>query len=104
VKPFGSDANIVKEDLLTQLEDGETADQNNHVVSLEVQDDSEIEPPSKRDWFLSPKSSPERKKAAVGVIPKNTDNSTQWALQNFNSWATNRVSLGHPVPESLLRC
>jgi hypothetical protein len=104
VKPFGSDANIVKEDLLTQLEDGETADQNNHVVSLEVQDDSEIEPPSKRDWFLSPKSSPERKKAAVGVIPKNTDNSTQWALQNFNSWATNRVSIGHPVPDNLLQC
>ena len=39
------------------------------------------EPPSKRTRFAFPKSSPEREKAACGVIPRNTKSSTQWALK-----------------------
>ena len=61
-----------------------------------------LEPPTKRSRFVEPKSSPEREKAARGVVPKNTESSTRWAVQNFESWASNRVLLGHPVPDGLL--
>ena len=40
--------------------------------------------------FCDPIGSCELKKAAKGVIPKNTEISTQWAVRNFNAWATNR--------------
>ena len=69
---------------------------------MDEQGDESWEPATKRARFAKPKTSPERQEAAVGVVPKNTHNSSQWALQNFNTWATNRSSLGHPVPERLL--
>ena len=40
--------------------------------------------------FAKPVTSPEREKAAQGVIPSNTEASTQWAVRTFNVWATNR--------------
>ena len=54
--------------------------------------------------FAGPTSSPERMKAARGVIPKNTKASTDWALRNFNSWAKNRKSIdpAQAVPPDLL--
>ena len=70
---------------------------------MDEQGDESWEPATKHARFAKPKTSPERQEAAVGVVPKNTHNSSQWALQNFNTWATNRSSLGHPVPERLLK-
>ena len=54
--------------------------------------------------FSKPISSPEREKASKGVIPDNTEASTQWALRNFNEWASNRciLSPNDPVPKDLL--
>ena len=44
--------------------------------------------------FSKPVSLPEWEKAGKGVVPDNTDASTQWALRNFNiEWAGNRCSL-----------
>ena len=50
-------------------------------------------------------NSPERAKAAKGVVPANTEASTQWAVKNFTLWARNRSSLGsrEAVPADLLR-
>ena len=50
-------------------------------------------------------TSPEREKAAKGVVPENTQTNTRWALRNFNAWALNRT-ICHPdeaVPD-LLEC
>ena len=49
-------------------------------------------------------TSPEREKAARGVIPSNTEASTRWAVKNL--WATNRsaVNPSDPVPTDLLIC
>ena len=54
--------------------------------------------------FPKPVLSPEREKASKGVIPDNTDASTQWALRNFNEWAGNHCFLtpDDPVPKDLL--
>ena len=51
-----------------------------------------------------PESSPEWEKAGKGVVPDNTDASTQWALQNFNEWVGNHCLLvpDDPVPKDLL--
>ena len=53
-----------------------------------------------------PKSvtSPEREKAAQGVIPSDTEASTKWALHTFNAWAINRsfLNASKAVPENLL--
>ena len=53
--------------------------------------------------FLKPVSSPEWEKAGKGVVPDNTDASTQWALRNFNEWAGNRCPLvpDDSVPKDL---
>ena len=69
---------------------------------MDEQGDESWEHATKRARFAKPKTSPERQEADVGVVPNNTHNSSQWALQNFNTWATNRSSLGHQVPERLL--
>ena len=37
--------------------------------------------------FAVPVDSPEREKAAKGVVPAKTEANTQWALRNFNAWA-----------------
>lgn len=55
--------------------------------------------------FTTPITSPEREKAAKGVIPANTEASIRWAIKNFNSWALNR-SAANPddfVPPDLLK-
>ena len=54
--------------------------------------------------FSKPLSSPEQEKAGKGVIPGNTDASTQCALRNFNEWASNHYSSApdNPVPKDLL--
>ena len=54
--------------------------------------------------FSKPVSLPEREKVGKGVVPENTDASTQWALRNFNEWAANRCSVvpNDPVPKDLL--
>ena len=53
--------------------------------------------------FGKPVSSPEREKAAQGVIPSNTESNTQWAVRTFNAWAHNRSfqSPSELVPEDL---
>lgn len=54
--------------------------------------------------FAKPVTSPERKKAAQGVIPSNTEANTQWAVRTFNSWAINRsfLNASEAVPDDLL--
>ena len=54
--------------------------------------------------FSKPVSSLDREKAGKGVIPDNTNASTQWALRNFNEWAGNCCLLApdDPVPKDLL--
>ena len=48
-------------------------------------------------------TSPDREKAARGVIPSNTEASTRWAVKNFNLWAMNRSAVhpSDPVPADL---
>ena len=55
--------------------------------------------------FSNPVNSPERAKAAKGVVPANTEASTQWAVKNFTDWALNRSFLDsqETVPADLLR-
>ena len=55
--------------------------------------------------FIAPVSSPEREKAAKGVIPANTRASSNWAIRNFNDWASNRSAMtpDDPVPADLLK-
>ena len=55
--------------------------------------------------FSNPVNSPERAKAARGVVPANTEASTQWAVNNFTDWALNRSFLDsrETVPADLLR-
>ena len=59
--------------------------------------------PSTSRRFAQPVESPEREKAAKGVIPAKTAASTQWALKNFNDWAHNRsfVDSAEAVPSNL---
>ena len=54
--------------------------------------------------FAEPISSPEREKAARGVIPANTESNTQWAVRTFNAWAQNRsfINPTEAVPVDLL--
>ena len=54
--------------------------------------------------LAKPISSPEREKAAGGVVPGNTEANTQWAVRNFNAWALNRsfVNPSEAVPTDLL--
>ena len=54
--------------------------------------------------FAKPVTSPEREKAAQGVIPSNTEASTQWAVRTYNAWAINRsfVNASEAVPDDLL--
>ena len=49
-------------------------------------------------------TSPEKEKAARGVIPSSTEAITRWAMQNFKLWATNRSDVipCDPVPADLL--
>ena len=44
-------------------------------------------------------------KAAGGLIPRNTEFTTHWALRNFSAWAKHRCELvpDDPVPADLLR-
>ena len=55
--------------------------------------------------FAKPVNSPEREKAAKGVVPTNTEANTQWALRNFNAWTLNRsfVDSSEAVPTDLLQ-
>ena len=55
-------------------------------------------------YFSMPVSSPERVKASKGVIPGNTEASSQWALRNFTEWSVNCCSLipDDPVLKELL--
>jgi len=55
--------------------------------------------------FAKPVVSPEREKAAKGVVPPNTEASTQWALRNYNAWALNRsfMTANEAVPADLLQ-
>ena len=54
--------------------------------------------------FAVPVDSPEREKAAKGVVSAKTEANTQWALRNFNAWALNRsfMSSAEAVPADLL--
>ena len=54
--------------------------------------------------FATPKTSPERRKAAEGVVPSNTKSSTRWAENTFNLWAESCRGSKEPVPEGLLQC
>ena len=55
--------------------------------------------------FIAPVSSPERVKAAKGVIPANTQANSNWAVKNFKEWASNRSAMApsDPVPPDLLK-
>ena len=55
--------------------------------------------------FVAPVSSPEREKAARGVIPANTQANSNWAVKNFKEWASNRSAMApdDPVPPDLLK-
>ena len=55
--------------------------------------------------FVAPVSSPEREKAAKGVIPVNTRANSNWAIKNFKEWASNRLAMtpDDPVPADLLQ-
>ena len=46
----------------------------------------------------------EAERIAVGYIPKNTEKTTKWAVQNFNEWrkVRNRKFANDPVPSDLL--
>ena len=59
-----------------------------------------------RKRFGNPIESPERLTAARGVVPVNTEASTQWALKHFHAWAQNRSAqeTEAAVPVDLLRC
>ena len=48
-----------------------------------------MEPGVETQRFPVPTDSPERKAAARGVMPRNTEASTQWALRNFGAWVKN---------------
>ena len=54
--------------------------------------------------FAKPVTSPERQKAAQGVIPCNTDANTQCAVHTFNAWAINRsfINASEAVSDDLL--
>ena len=105
---FGQDSDIVAEELLawveneavttTSVDDGPT-DENLTPVKL-----SKSKPGCETSRFPLPTRSPQRKMAARGVIPRNTEASTQWALRNFIAWAKNREAAGdsHAVPKDLL--
>ena len=60
--------------------------------------------PTNPKRFAKPVTSPEREKAAKGVIPVNTEASTGWAVRTFNAWALNRSFLhaSEAVPDDLL--
>ena len=49
---------------------------------------SECPPPAKKTRFS--KLSKELDTLSKASVPKNTENSTKWALENFNSWMSNR--------------
>ena len=104
---FGNDAEAVLHEL-TSWSDSDHEEKMAPEMSLEEPppEMSLEEPPSKCTRFAFPKSSPEREKAACGVIPHNTKSSTQWALKNFNTWVENRAALcsSFVVPADLLRC
>ena len=54
--------------------------------------------------FITPVSSPEREKAAKGVIPANTWANSNWAIKNFKEWVSNQSATipDDPVPPELL--
>ena len=62
-----------------------------------------MEPGVETQRFPVPTDSPKRKAAARGVVPQNTEASTQWALRNFGAWVKNREVMGSPVPKDLLK-
>ena len=49
--------------------------------------------PRNSSRFSKPVNSPERLHAAKGVVPANTEASTQWAVRNFTAWYRNRLTL-----------
>ena len=105
---FGEDAQAVIEEL--EFWDNYMYDDGKENSPFETcRPSTADEPPSKQakvsDRFAIPTSSPERRKAALGVIPYNTECSTRWALKNFNLWCKNRAAVGpeFAVPSDLLR-
>ena len=63
---------------------------------------SECSPPAKKTRF-SKLSKEELDTLSKACVPKNTENSTKWALENFNSWMSNRnESSEEKCPETLL--
>ena len=53
----------------------------------------------KCERFFIPIESPKRLTAARGVVPVNTETSTQWALKNLRAWAQNHSArVTEPVP------
>ena len=50
---------------------------------MDEQGDESWEPATKRARFAKPKTSPERKEAAVGVVPNNTHNSLSMGATKF---------------------
>ena len=71
----------------------------------QAQMSGESEASSSKGRFPVPVSSPERLAAACGVVLKNTSSNTQWAMNNFNSWASERSKRGasYCVPPDLLK-
>lgn len=57
-------------------------------------------------WLLSPTKPDQLEKAAEGVIPMNTRNSTNWAVQTFPTWAEqrNKREDGEKIPLDVLSC
>ena len=63
---------------------------------------SECPPPAKKTRF-SKLSKEELDTLSKACVPKNTENSTKWALENFNSWMSNRnESSEEKCPETIL--
>lgn len=69
-----------------------------------LKDNTNFSAQPKAQHFSKPISSPEQEKAGKGLVPQSTEASTQWALRNFNDWASYHCSLtpDDPMPGNLL--
>ena len=71
-------------------------------LSLNQLHPSECEPPAKKSRF-SKLSKEELDSLSKARVPKNTESSTKWALENFRSWMSQRNECSEEkCPETLL--
>lgn len=122
LEPRGPPGSHVAEDEQASIPIAEEEEDDSALLAGIDEDDDEFHPPpskmakqqvmeeptvfSKPSRFAKPTSSPNREKAARGVVPENTECSTRWALKNFQTWARSRslIEPDDPVPSDLLKC